>query len=120
MRERMRAELGSKDQTRGFHLKQDRGGIVDIEFMVQYLVLRWCSEYPDLLRYPDALRLLEGLANAGLLESADAQTLTEAYLQYRAVGHRLTLAEASSRVEDELLQARRKEIARIWKQVMED
>ena len=39
MRERMRAELGSHRDS-GFHLKQDRGGIVDIEFMVQYLVLR--------------------------------------------------------------------------------
>ena len=118
MRERMRAELGSKSDA-GFHLKQDRGGIVDIEFMVQYLVLRWCHDHEKLLRHTDTIHLLKALATAGLLKSAYAQTLIEAYRQYRAVSHRLTLAEASSLVEDEQLQTQRKRVAEIWKQLME-
>jgi glutamate-ammonia-ligase adenylyltransferase len=118
MRERMRAELGSS-RDEGFHLKQDRGGIVDIEFMVQYLVLRWCNEHGELLRHTDTIHLLKALATAGLLKSAYAQTLIEAYRQYRAVSHRLTLAEASSLVDDAQLEGQRERVAEIWKQLME-
>jgi glutamate-ammonia-ligase adenylyltransferase len=118
MRERMRAELGSS-RDEGFHLKQDRGGIVDIEFMVQYLVLRWCNEHGELLRHTDTIHLLKALATAGLLKSAYAQTLIEAYRQYRAVSHRLTLAEASSLVDDAQLEVQRERVAEIWKQLME-
>ena len=117
MRERMRAELGSSNSS-AFHLKQDRGGIVDIEFMVQYLVLRWCSKHAELLRHTDTIHLLKALAKAGLLKSAYAQTLIEAYREYRAVSHRLTLAEATSLVDEEPLQVQRQRVAEIWKQLM--
>lgn len=118
MRERMRAELGSRGGS-GFHLKQDPGGIVDIEFMVQYLALRWCREHPELLRWTDTIRLLETLAGSGLLEAADAEALIEAYQQYRAVGHRLTLAEASSVIGDDMLKPERRMVAALWKRLME-
>jgi [glutamine synthetase] adenylyltransferase / [glutamine synthetase]-adenylyl-L-tyrosine phosphorylase len=59
MRERMRQELGSRGRS-GFHLKQDPGGIVDIEFMVQYLVLRWCREQPRLLSHTDTIHHVDG------------------------------------------------------------
>ena len=118
MRERMRAELGSRGGG-GFHLKQDPGGIVDIEFMVQYLVLRWCREHPELLRWTDTIRLLETLAASGLLEAADAEALIEAYQQYRAVGHRLTLAEASSVIGDDMLKPERRMVTALWKRVMQ-
>ena len=62
MRERMRQELGAGRRGQ-FHLKQDRGGIVDIEFMVQFLVLRWCSEHPQLLQHSGTIHLLKALAN---------------------------------------------------------
>ena len=118
MRERMRTELGTT-RGGGFHLKQGRGGIVDIEFMVQYLVLRWCKDHAELLRHTDTIHLLKALATAGLLKSAYAQTLIEAYRQYRTVSHRLTLAEASSVVADDVLPMLRKKVADIWKRLME-
>jgi glutamate-ammonia-ligase adenylyltransferase len=118
MRERMRTELGSRN-ARGFQLKQDRGGIVDIEFMVQYLVLRWCPKYPELLRYSDTIRQLETLAGAELLEAADAEALIEAYQQYRAVGHRLTLAEASAVIGNDTLKPERQAVAALWRRLME-
>ncbi len=118
MRERMRAELG-KVRGGGFHLKQGRGGIVDIEFMVQYLVLRWCNDHPELLQHTDTIHLLKALATAGLLKSAYAQTLIEAYRQYRAVSHRLTLADASVVVAEDVLPMQRKKVADIWKRLME-
>lgn len=118
MRERMRNELGSRGRS-GFHLKQDPGGIVDIEFMVQYLVLRWCRERPGLLSHTDTIHLLQALAEAGLLSVDDAQTLEYAYKQYRALSHRLTLAEISSVVGDEMLQDERERVADVWQQIME-
>ncbi len=118
MRERMRTELG-KTRGGGFHLKQGRGGIVDIEFMVQYLVLRWGKDYAELRRYTDTIRLLKALATAGLLKSAYAQTLIEAYQRYRAVSHRLTLADAPPVVADDVLPMQRKKVADIWKRLME-
>ena len=118
MRERMRNELGSRGRA-GFHIKQDPGGIVDIEFMVQYLVLRWCSGHPELLRRTDTIYLLEALAEAGRLAVEDAQTLTYAYKQYRALNHRLTLAEMSVLVSDDMLRDVRDSVVAVWHRVME-
>lgn len=118
MRERMRRELGTGAKP-GFHLKHDRGGIVDIEFMVQFLTLRWCREHPQLLRHTATIHLLKALAKQGLLKSAYAQTLIEAYRQYRALGHRLTLAEVSTVIDEEQLRGERRKVAEIWKQLME-
>src|SRR5690606_18581919 len=66
-----------------FDLKQDAGGIVDIEFMVQYAVLAWSCRYPELLRYTDNIRILDGLRDAGLIPGEDVQQLQEAYKAYR-------------------------------------
>ena len=117
MRERMRRELGSKGT--GFHLKQDPGGIVDIEFMVQYLVLRWSKSHPALAGHTDTISLLKVLAREGLLKSAYAQILIEAYQQYRGVLHRLTLAEERPVVEDERLERLRNKIVTLWRELME-
>ncbi len=116
MRERMRRELGSRGP--GFHLKQDPGGIVDIEFMVQYLVLRWSKAHPALLDHTDTISLLKVLAREGLLKSAYAQALIEAYQQYRGVLHRLTLAEARPVVEGDSLERPRRQVIRLWRELM--
>ncbi len=90
----MRQHLGSKPsaeaESRVFHLKQDRGGIVDIEFLVQYLVLRHAQDKPELLRWTDNIRLLDSIETGGLLPAEDAELLREAYKAYRAAGHRLS------------------------------
>ncbi len=117
MRERMRRELGSRGP--GFHLKQDSGGIVDIEFMVQYLVLRWSKAHPALLGHTDTISLLKVLAREALLKSAYAQILIEAYQQYRSVVHRLTLAEARPVIEDDRLDKPRNKVAKLWRELME-
>ena len=58
MRARMFRELG-KGNAQFFDIKQDRGGVADIEFMVQYLVLAWARQYPSLAQFTDNFRLLE-------------------------------------------------------------
>jgi glutamate-ammonia-ligase adenylyltransferase len=90
MRRRMREELG-KGTADLFDLKQDEGGVADIEFIVQYLLLRESRGAVELLRYSDNIRQLESLARAGLLDTPDAETLTEAYKIYRQRMHHLAL-----------------------------
>ncbi len=97
MRMRMRREL-SKAGAGQFDIKQDAGGIADIEFLVQYWVLAAANVHPDLLTYPDNIRQLEGLAAVGVLEPARAQWLTETYIAYRTVLHHISLEGQGDRV----------------------
>ena len=93
MRQRMRDEL-SKGTSELLDVKQDPGGITDIEFLVQYLVLREAGRYPDLVRWSDNIRQLEALGAHGILAPADAEELAEAYRTYRQRMHHLNLAGA--------------------------
>jgi [glutamine synthetase] adenylyltransferase / [glutamine synthetase]-adenylyl-L-tyrosine phosphorylase len=95
MRQKMQDHLGStKTQKENgiFHLKQDAGGIVDIEFMAQYAVLAWSNAEPALARYSDNVRILDALATSGRLSRDDVDALTDAYLRERSESHRLALA----------------------------
>ncbi len=118
MRERMRQELG-RDRGGCFDLKQGRGGIADIEFMVQYSVLLWSHDHPELLRYTDNIRLLQGLADAGLMSGETAQLLADAYRAYRARAHQLTLLEESAAVDDGEFREQREAVAGIWDKIMQ-
>jgi glutamate-ammonia-ligase adenylyltransferase len=118
MRERMRASL-SKAQAGQFDLKQDPGGIADIEFMVQYGVLAWAHAHPDLLEFTDNIRQLEGLARNGILTPADAGLLADAYRAYRARLHRLTLRGLPALVPDHEFAELRAGVQRLWRQMME-
>ena len=92
MRQKMRDNLGSKNSTDvRFQLKQDAGGIVDIEFMVQYGVLAWSHQYPELTQVTDNMRLLDAFVHCGLMSSKDCQTLQETYLAYRVETHKRAL-----------------------------
>src|ERR1700750_1612327 len=79
MRLRMQREL-SKAGAGQFDIKQDAGGIADIEFVLQYCVLAAAQAHAELLTFSDNIRQLEGLAAAGVLAAATAQWLTEAYI----------------------------------------
>ncbi|SUI18998.1 adenyl-transferase [Salmonella enterica subsp. salamae] len=62
-----------------FDIKADEGGITDIEFIAQYLVLRYAHEKPKLTRWSDNVRILELLAQNGIMDEQEAQALTVAY-----------------------------------------
>jgi [glutamine synthetase] adenylyltransferase / [glutamine synthetase]-adenylyl-L-tyrosine phosphorylase len=114
MRLRMRREL-SRSGARQFDIKQDAGGIADIEFLVQYWVLAAAAAHPELLTYTDNIRQLEGLAAVGVLEGATAQWLTHAYIGYRTVLHHLSLEGDGERVvEAEPYAATRDRVTQIW------
>jgi len=117
MRERMRSELAQRVPGR-FDLKQGTGGIADIEFMVQYSVLRSARELGDHVEFTDNIRLLEGFAHAGLIPEEEAAVLAEAYRAFRARLHALALQEARALVEDKEYREERAAVTRIWHRVM--
>ena len=114
MRERLRREHSGKDLQR-FDIKQDIGGIVDIEFLVQYLVLSKSHEHVALLQWTDNVRLLQTLIETGIMEDYQAYFLKEAYLTYRAVVHRLSLQEKPALVSEGRFRSLRENVATIWK-----
>lgn len=113
MRDRMRKELSSH-KPEYFDLKQDTGGIVDIEFLVQYLVLLKSSEYNELTRWTDTVRLLETLNQTGIIEAHVAHFLKVAYLTYRAAVHQLSLQEKPAKVPEIKFCNLRKKVEKIW------
>ncbi len=118
MRQRMRHELSLAGAGQ-FDIKQDAGGIADIEFLVQYWVLASAGQYPELLTYTDNIRQLEGLASVGVLDDATAQWLTKAYIGYRTQLHHLSL-EGDERVVKEAAYAEmRARVSDIWRRTFE-
>ncbi len=111
-------EALSKGTEEKFDLKQDRGGIADIEFMVQYGVLAWANKYPSLTTYTDNIRLLDGLAECAILTEEDATMLKDAYRSFRASVHRMTLLGEKSVVSAEPFAQTREEVIRIWNQLI--
>jgi len=119
MRKRMRREL-SRAGAGQFDIKQDAGGIADIEFLVQYWVLAWAALHPRLLDYSDNIRQLEGLAAVGVLEAKTAEWLKEAYIGYRAVLHHLSLEGGERVVESAPYAATRERLREIWRGAFEE
>jgi len=117
MRERLRREHAGKNPQQ-FDIKQDIGGIVDIEFLVQYLVLLKSHEYAALLQWTDNVRLLQTLIETGILADYQAHFLKEAYLTYRAVVHRLSLQQRPAVVSEGRFRSLREKVAAIWKHYM--
>jgi glutamate-ammonia-ligase adenylyltransferase len=113
MRERMRREL-SRGDTRRFDLKQDAGGIADIEFLAQYWALCWARDYPPVAMFSDTIRQLESVASADLVAQADVDVLTSAYRAYRARIHRLSLDGAAAIVPAEEFAAARAAVTALW------
>ncbi len=122
MRQKMKDHLGSsKEQQKDgiFHLKQDAGGIVDIEFMAQYAVLAWSGSNPDLAHYSDNVRILEDAAKTDRLSSADATALIQAYLRERAESHRLALANQSMQVAADDWYDTREVVCKLWQRLID-
>ncbi|GAC1455269.1 MAG: hypothetical protein PVSMB6_12190 [Steroidobacteraceae bacterium] len=119
MRERMRKELARGDAGR-FDIKQDPGGIADIEFLAQYWALKWAREYPPVAWFADTIRQLESVASADLVPQARVDVLTHAYRTYRATAHRLSLADAAALAPAADFRDMRTAVTRIWDAAMAD
>lgn len=113
MREKMRNHLGSK-QRDIFDIKADEGGITDIEFIAQYLVLRYAASEPRLTRWSDNVRIFELMANNDIMSPDEAAALTRAYVTMRDEIHHLALQEQSSKVTADSFMAERAQVAASW------
>ncbi len=117
MRQRMREELDHSGSGK-IDLKHSPGGIVDIEFMVQFAVLLWSDKHAELLRFTDNLRLLQALADAGLLPVDEVKLLSNAYCAIRQeINHRV-LQDEPAVVDADILAKERKAVAEIWERLM--
>lgn len=113
MRDKLRKAQDLSNAER-FDIKQGAGGIADIEFMVQYSVLRWAFEYPQLARWSDNIRILETLAGLGLLPEGEAERLTGIYKVLRAISHRHSLQERPVWVGQSELEEERALVEESW------
>ena len=103
-----------------FDIKQDPGGITDIEFLAQYWTLRWCDRYAELVTYSDNIRQLESLASIDLVPQATVDLLTGAYRAYRQRMHHLSLDKADTVVPAAEFAAVREQVSAVWRAAMED
>ena len=117
MRERMRREL-SAAKAGQFDLKQDRGGLADIEFLAQYWALRWAGDYPDVAMYADTIRQLETLASGDLVPQQTVDVLVQAYQAYRVVLHHRSLDGLGGVLPAAEFTERRAAVTAIWNAAM--
>jgi glutamate-ammonia-ligase adenylyltransferase len=111
-------EKRTREKPDGFDLKNDRGGIIDIEFLVQYLLLLGSSRDERLLEWTDNVRQLTTLIEAGIIAENHAHFLREAYLTYRATMHKLSLQEKPPIVSAGRFGLLRKGVMAIWKRTL--
>ena len=118
----MRAKMleGHPNSSGLFDLKHDRGGMVDVEFIVQYLVLGWSAEFPELVNNFGNILLLEMCARLGLIDEASAAKAVLAYRRYRALQHEIRLNAGEgvpARVPLDMAEAEREAVKTLWREV---
>ena len=112
---RNKINAGHPNTTDLFDLKHDRGGMVDLEFVTQYLVLVYAAQYPALLKNLGNIALLQLAGAAGLIETGLAQRASDAYRNLRRRQHELRLQGADkARVEQQELTEERQAIQALW------
>src|SRR5690606_15730966 len=110
----------SKARPGEFDLKQDAGGIADLEFLVQYWMLQWADRHPEIVTFSDNIRQLESLASGNLVPQSRVDFLVNTYRRYRQRLHRLSLEGAGNVVsEAEFVNARRG-VIEVWQEVMRE
>ena len=120
MRSKMRDHLNRASKGK-FDLKQSPGGMVDIEFIAQYLVLANADKFPELLtKWSDNLRIFAACQEAGLLTQQQATELINAYCHIRDAGHRLSLGKETRIAAIEQFTEERKVVINVWEQLFSE
>ncbi len=117
MRQKMRKQL-DMSATEQFDLKQGEGGIGDIEFLVQYLVLKNAETEPALIHYSDNIRQLGTLGAAGYLQPSEVASIQDTYRSYRLRMHRLALDGKPTVVSATEFVEERRMMSAIWQREM--
>ena len=117
MREKMRSE--KKDRADQLDLKHTRGGIVDVEFIVQYLILGYSYEHPEFLGNLGNFALLARAGTLGIIGHDLARTVGNAYLAYRERQHRArNNNELKTWVGADEYSSEREAVIRVWRELL--
>jgi glutamate-ammonia-ligase adenylyltransferase len=117
---RQKMHDGHPNRTAQFDLKHDAGGMVDIEFIVQTLVLAHAHDHPRLLGNLGNIALLGIAAEEGLIDPALAHASADAYRHYRRLQHRMRLNGAEyARVEPAEVGAESAAVRALWQAVLD-
>jgi glutamate-ammonia-ligase adenylyltransferase len=122
MRIKMYEAFKSKKQKDAsiFDLKQEYGGLVDIEFLVQYAVLKNAFLEPSLAEWSDNMRILDTISDSGIWDEAQCRQLQSAYLLLRAKGHACVLQNKPLQISVSEVAEKVRQVDVIWKRQMAD
>lgn len=117
----MREKVRQAHPVRGeqFDVKHSAGGMVDVEFAVQYLVLSQSARYPELVANVGNIALLRAAESAGLLPAGVGSAAADAYRELRRIQHRARLNEEPTQVAAESITSERSAVLALWKVVFD-
>lgn len=113
MRERLRTAADASERA---SLKQVPGGLMDLEFLVQFHCLALAAAHPEVVTYSDNVRQLEALGASGAMDAALCEELTAIYLAYRSWSHRRDLQLADHTAEAAGFASEQDLVSRAWDQ----
>jgi glutamate-ammonia-ligase adenylyltransferase len=116
----MRQKIRSARPVRGelFDVKHSAGGMVDVEFAVQYIVLAHSREHPELRPNTGNIKLLRLIEAAGLVPAGLGEAAALAYRELRMIQHRARLDEAPTQIEKERVREAAAAVRALWRQVL--
>ncbi len=119
MREKMRSHL-DRSSDKLYDIKHGVGGMIDIEFISQYLLLKYAPVYPQMKLWSDNVRILEECSNLGIVDKSITDELIAAYIDIRQVYHELSLADLPRliAVSDRIPATYR--VEEIWKKIFSE
>lgn len=116
----MHEKVRSAHPVRGeqFDVKHSPGGMVDVEFVVQYLVLAHSGEHPELRGNLGNIALLQRAEAVGLLPKGVGQEAADAYRELRAIQHRARLDEAPTQISADAAAGMAAAVQALWRHVL--
>ncbi|QLB21346.1 bifunctional glutamine synthetase adenylyltransferase/deadenyltransferase [Vespertiliibacter pulmonis] len=117
MRKKMYQHL-SQTKKGAFHLKQDCGGITDIEFIAQFLVLNNAHQQLEMAVWSDNVRIFDSAMESCLLCKDDGELLKQCYIQLRTKIHQLNLLNQELIVSDDEFVAEREIVKTLWHKII--
>jgi glutamate-ammonia-ligase adenylyltransferase len=115
MRQKMHDSRNGKHEAGTFDIKHDAGGLIDVEFIVQYLILLHAHEFAELTGNLGNIALLKIAADLGLIPAELAEQVRTAYREFRRRQHALRLNGARPRVPTDEFAEARAAVSELWK-----
>ena len=119
MREKMRKHL-DRTSDKLYDIKQGPGGMIDVEFISQYLLLDNAPRFKDIKFWTDNVRILEECSKFGIIDETVTRQLIDAYIDIRKIYHELSLADLPRLVHIEDRPVKTFDVEKIWKDLFKD